>query len=216
MSLVYFPSCKFTAQYPEISKKVKSYLRDGHGAEIAACCRARLDKITGEDTIVYICNTCAAFSRESTPAAKVVSVWELLSDDAHFSYPSHGRRRLTLQDCWRVYDNAGQQEAVRQVLRNMDIDIVELDESRGNTRFCGCSLYKALPARYDVLAPKRLVEDAAGFFQPRSEAEQERLMKEHCDRMETPDAVCYCVACTNGVNLGGKNGMHLAELVFGA
>lgn len=216
MSVIYFPSCKFTAKYPQISQKIKNYLKDRHSAEIAGCCKPSLNKITDRDTVVYVCNTCAAFFNESTRAAKVISLWELLLEDTDFQYPHYTDKTLTVQDCWRVYDNRAQQEAVRQILRGMNVEVVELKENFEKTRFCGYSLYEPLPAHYGELAPKRLSADAeaGGFFRTRSQLEKEILMKRHCGEVTTPEVVCCCVACVNGIALGGKNGVHLAEMVF--
>lgn len=213
--MIYFPSCKFTVKYPQISQKVKNYMKHAHGAEISGCCRPNLSKITDADTVVYICNSCAVFSNESTPAKGVISVWELLLEDSEFQYPDCGHSRLTVQDCWRTYDNRPEQEAIRRVLDKMNVNIVEQKDNYAKTGFCGFSLYEPLPARYDEFAPKRFVADAKGFFQARPQQEKEVLMERHCGGITTPEAVCYCVACVNGINLGGKKGIHLAELVFG-
>lgn len=214
MRVIYFPSCKFTAKFPQISQKIETYLKNNHAAQIAGCCKLNLNKITATDTVVYICNTCAAFFNESTPAKNVLSLWELLLKDVDFQYPDYPKRKLTVQDCWRTYDNRAQQEAVRQILRKMNIETAELGDNYEKTRFCGYSLYEPLPARYDELAPKRFVTAAAGFFQAHSQQEKELLMKRHCSEIKTPEAVCYCVACFNGLALGGKKGIHLAEMVF--
>lgn len=215
MSRIYFPSCRFTAKYPETSKEIQKYLKDSHGAAVAGCCKAGLGAITDEDTILYICGSCAIISNESTPAANVLSLWEVLIGDADFSWPDYRGMRVGVQDCWRAFDNAGLHEAVRLMLRKMNIEVVELKDAREKSRFCGYSLYDALPARYDVWAPKRFGNAPGDLFQPRSDAEKEMLMKEHCRDIETRDVACYCIACVNGVTTGGKNGIHLAELAFG-
>ena len=38
--------------------------------------------------------------------------------------------------------------------------------------------------------------------------------EEHCAQIETDKAVCYCKFCTDGINMGGKTGVHLLELLF--
>lgn len=214
MSLLYFPSCKFTAQYPEVSKRIKAYLSDRHGAEIAGCCKQSLASVGAGDVIVYICNTCAALIRESSCAGKVISLWELLLSDQDFKVRQYADKRMTVQDCWRTYDNRGLQDAVRKLLQNMNIEVVEIDNHHEKADFCGVSLYKALPEHYEIWAPKRFVEDAGDFFVPRPEGEQELLMREHCANIDTAEVLCYCVACVNGINTGGKSGVHLAELVM--
>ena len=39
-------------------------------------------------------------------------------------------------------------------------------------------------------------------------------MEAHCGRYETDTVVCYCRNCPEGVLMGGKEGLHLAELLF--
>lgn len=40
-------------------------------------------------------------------------------------------------------------------------------------------------------------------------------MKEYCKRYKTDTVVCYCHYCLEGLLAGVKNGIHLAELLFG-
>lgn len=36
---------------------------------------------------------------------------------------------MTIQDCWRQYDNQAEQAAVRELLRRMNIEVVEMAET---------------------------------------------------------------------------------------
>ena len=93
MPLVYFPSCKFTAKYPQTSQAIQRYLQGK--ARVAGCCRPGLDELTEGDTAVYICNTCAAFLRESSRAKTVLSLWEVVLGDSDFPFPDHRGRVMT-------------------------------------------------------------------------------------------------------------------------
>ncbi|WP_371362097.1 hypothetical protein SRRS_33380 [Sporomusa rhizae] len=215
MSMIYLPSCKFTAYSPEASKKIKNYLSENYDIQIGGCCRPFHKKLTNDDTVIYICNTCSAFCQEDSAAEKTISIWELLESDKHFPFPDYGHRKMAVQDCWRVYDNASQQKAVRKILQRMNIDIEELDEKYDKTRFCGVSLYESLPKQNGEFAPNRFIENAEGLFIPHTEKEQAALMKKHCDKINSNEVVCYCIACIKGINLGGKKGIHLLDLMFG-
>jgi len=213
MAMIYYPSCRFTKHYPEASKKALHYMTKNYNVQIAGCCRLNLESITSEDTLVYICNSCVAFFKESTPA-KVVSIWELITRDEGFSYPNHSGKCVTLQDCWRAYDNPNLHDTIRKILTFMNIDVVELDRKRENADFCGPSLYQPLPKDYDKYAPIRFVKEAEGLFVSHSEEQKQALMLEHCETIVTGGVVGYCLACVDGINIGGKQGIHLAELVF--
>lgn len=214
MSMIYFPSCRFTAYSPESSRKIKQYLQDNHDIQIAGCCRPGHKSVTHKDTVIYICNTCAAFCRESTPAHTVVSIWELLINDNKFPFPNHKGKTATLQDCWRSYDNRAQQEAVREILRLMNIQILEMKENYDKTKFCGVSLLEPLPKQNGELAPRRFIENAGGFFSSCTPEEQTSRMKNYCTAIQTDEVVGYCTACVKGIDLGGKQGIHLLDLVF--
>ncbi|XEQ97635.1 hypothetical protein SPX_24990 [Sporomusa paucivorans] len=215
MSAIYLPSCKFTAHSPEASKRIKNYLSENYDIQIGGCCRPFHKQLTSDDTVIYICNTCSAFCLEDSAAEKIISVWELLAEDTHFSFPDYSHRKMALQDCWRSYDNAAQQKAVRRILQRMNINIEELDENYNKTRFCGVSLYEPLPKQNGEFAPNRFIENAEGLFIPHTEDEQAALMKKHCDKINSHEVVCYCTACIKGINLGEKNGVHLLDLMFG-
>lgn len=215
MAMVYFPSCKFTAYSLEASRKIQSYLAENYNAQISGCCRPNHQHITPQDTVVYICNTCAAICREDSAAAKVVSVWELLAADDRFAYPDYRQRKMAVQDCWRVYDNAPQQKAVRTLLQKMNIASEELDENYEKTQFCGVSLYEPLIKQNGDFAPKRFIENAKGLFLPHTPEEKTALMEKHCQMIHAAEVVCYCNGCINGIRLGGKQGIHLLDLVFG-
>ncbi len=215
MSMIYLPSCKFTLYSPEASKNIKNYLSANYDMQIGGCCRPDHKKLTNRDTVVYICNTCAAFCAEDSAAEKVVSLWELLDNDKQFLYPDYGHKKMALQDCWRVYDHTSQQKAVRRIIKRMNIDIEELDENYDKTNFCGVSLYEPLPKQNGDFAPKRFIENAEGIFLPHTKEEQVALMKEHSDKINSNEVICYCTSCINGINLGGKKGRHLLDLMFG-
>ena len=87
-------------------------------------------------------------------------------------YPDYVCERMTIQDCWRQYGNQAEQAAVRELLRRMNIEVVEMAENREHTRFCGTSLYRPAPPRNLKMAPKRFVEDAEGMFVTHTEEEQ--------------------------------------------
>ena len=215
MALVYFPSCKFTAGYPETAKQVAEYIRNRYDMTITGCCRGNLQLLTKEDTAVCICNTCSVFCDESSKARKVVSIWELIVQDAQFPFPNYHGEAITLQDCWRAYDKRSEQEAVRELMSKMNIQIVELPENYDETRFCGTSILQIPPTYYNEFAPKRFGENLPPkLFQPYTDEAKVASMKSHFNAITTEKVACYCVACANGINLGGKKSVHVMELLF--
>ena len=216
MSLLFFPSCKVKANYPEPSARLLEYLGNRYQISTMGCCKVDYPKPAPDDTAVVVCNSCAAICEESSKAGKVSSVWELVDDDPDFQFPDYGRMKVTMQDCWRSYDNASRQTAVRSLLTKMNIEYLELAENFNRTRYCGPSLLDSCPSINAELAPERFVKNGADMFRPFTPDEQKELMRRHCENISTDKVVGYCTSCVLGANMGGRQGLHLVELVFKA
>lgn len=234
-SPIYVASCVFTREEPDLSVKVQNYLKQRFHMQMIRCCvpnykdftadmpewlQSRWSGIpdyidfTADNTMVYVCHNCAAIFQETLPEVKRLSLWELILNDAEFPFPDYSHEKMTVQDCWRSYDNRSEQEAVRALLRKMNVAVVEQAENYEKTQFCGISLYSHPPKRNLDLAPKRFVENAKGKFIPHTKEEQLKLMQEHCQEITTDKVVAYCHYCVKGLKLGGKQAKHLASLLF--
>ncbi len=234
---IYVASCVFTEEYPELSRKVQEYVRAAFGLPIIRCCVAsykvgefenrmpdwyreewralpHYEKFPAGSTMVSLCHNCSAIFEERHPEIQRQSLWELILEDKNFRYPDYGGEKISVQDCWRQKENRAEQEAVRELLRRMNFQIVELEENFERTKFCGYSLYQPQPPRNPKLAPKRFLYGAQGLFQEHSQEEKLRLMREHCAKIPTEKVAAYCHYCVRGLNLGGKIGLHLARLLF--
>lgn len=232
---IYVASCVFTREEAKLSMKIQDYLRQRFHMQIIRCCVPNYKdftpdmpewlqliwkgipnykEFTANSTMVYVCHNCAAIFQETKPEVKRLSLWELILNDREFPFPDYSHEKMTLQDCWRSYDNRSEQEAVRGLLQKMNVDIVEQEEKYEKTKFCGISLYAPSPKRNLVLAPKRFVENAEGKFIPRTNEEHLKLMQEHCQNITTDKVVAYCHYCVKGLKLGGKQAKHLASLLF--
>ena len=233
----YIASCVFTRNFPELSFKIQNWVRGLGGIEIVRCCvpKYKLREFTEQlppsrrdgwtelpdcadfqpgDTVWSLCHNCSAIIEEQKPGVAVRSLWELILCDEGFEYPDLSGREFFVQDCWRARDRAGEQDAVRELLRRSGARLHELPDSREKTDFCGISLLRPAPPRNLKMAPKRFVENAAGKFVPHTPEEQKRLMTEYAARFDGCEVVDYCHYCHEGLLLGGVNAHHLAELLF--
>lgn len=234
---VFVAACVFAREYPELSEIVQNYISERFDMPIMRCCVKNYKTKEFEDSMpesihskwkllppyidmnkndvmVYICHNCSAIFQEQMPNIKILSFWELILKDDQFQFPDYSYEKMTVQDCWRSRDNQSEQDAVRELLKKMNIDIVEQKTKGKDTDFCGISLYASAPVRNLKLAPKRFVENAEGKFMPHSEEEQKKLMEEHCSQISTDRVISYCHYCDKGLNIGGKTGLHLAQLLF--
>ena len=235
---VFIAACVFTSKYPELSLRIQTYLKEHYAIPSIRCCvpQYQLKKLeeavpepyraqwrtlpdfqpfTPEHTMIYLCHNCRNIFLEQHPEVPAKSLWELLLEDEAFPFPDYHGETMAVQDCWRSNDNRIEQDAVRALLKKMNINVVELPENHEKTDFCGYSLYQSQPARNAKLAPHRYVELAKGKFEPHTEEEKKQLMEAYCRTIPTDKVVAYCHYCVDGLKLGGKDGIHLAELLFG-
>lgn len=195
-------------------------------SEIAEKSTNVVGKAMTKEEIVYIENTFAdaakrvkesGFDGVEIHAAHTYLINQFLSPYYNKRTDEYGgslENRMSLQDCWRSYDNRSEQAAVRALLQKMNVDIVEQEENYEKTNFCGVTLYAPAPKRNLNLAPKRFIENAQGKFIPHTKEEQLQRMKEHCQKITTDEVITYCHYCTIGLKFGGKRARHLASLLF--
>lgn len=238
MAQYYIASCVFTSQFPELSLRIQDYIKDRYGFTVVRCCipkykirefeekmpEGKLRECWSRlpdscvfkegDQVFSLCHNCSNIIEEMHPGVQVRSLWELIDSDPLFSFPDYHGLKAYVQDCWRAKDRRDEQDAVRSLLAKMNIEVMEIQENRESTDFCGASLYRAQPPRNPVLAPKHYVEGAAGKFIPHSPEEQKEKMQEYCRQFNGCKVVCYCHYCYEGLQLGGADASHLAQMLF--
>ena len=214
MSRIFLPSCTMKRRYPWASSKIREYLERTQNVVTVGCCKAACNKIHEDDDVVLICNDCAAIMEESSKARRIEFVWEIVDRDENFAFPDYHGEPMTIQDCWRAHEKRSVQEAIRSVLRKMNIAPVELEDSFEKTRYCGADLLKPYTETDLKYAPRRYVLEGGSMFTPMSEEAKDKVLKDHCSGIATEKVVCYCPSCLDGINRGGKKGYHLLDLLF--
>ena len=214
MSNIFFPSCKVTKRFPGPSTRLRTWLEANYEAEVTGCCKINHKNTTPEDTAVVICNNCGAIVEESGNAGTPTFVWEWIDACEDFPFPDYHGERMALQDCWRAYDRRGVQDAIRSILRKMNIDIEELPENYGKTKFCGADLMEPCTDVEKRFAPRRYDIEGGHMYKPMTPYEQDAALRDHCSSIESEKVICYCLACYDGLRRGGKTPIHLIELLF--
>lgn len=234
----YIAACVFTSQFPQLSRQIQQYIENRFSMPIARCCfpQYKLKEFEEKmpegilrdtwshlpdhapyhpgDTVYSLCHNCSNIIEEMHPDVTVKSLWELILNDRQFPFPDYSGMKVTVQDCWRARERRDEQDAVRELLKKMNIAFVEAPQNRENTRYCGSSLLRPQPPRNPKVAPRHYVAEAQGLFIPHTEEEQVALMKGYCGTLETETVVCYCHYCLEGLLQGGKDGRHIAQLLF--
>lgn len=233
-SYKYIASCVLSKNYPDISASALDYV-EKRGIQIMRCCVPDYKVKEFEDvmqpsiadrwksypyyipykegdTIVSACHNCTNIFSEVHPDVDVISIYELIARDENFVYPDYHGREMTLQDCWRAKDHDEEKKAVRELLRRMNIKVVEMEDDED---FCGISLLRPQPARNPKMAPLHYgPEQTVGKFGTYTPEEQAAIMREHGKKIPTDEVVCYCHYCLEGLRLSGKKSFHVLELLF--
>ena len=208
----YLPSCQFKAAFTDVSARIQTYLKE-KGVSVTGCCKVSQDNFQPGDTVLNNCCSCMLITEEKSPEADVVSLYEYLLQDPDFSWPDLHGERITVQDCFRARDHRSEQEAIREMLRQMNAVPVELKENFENAAFDGVWLF-APKIPQEKFAPEAFGEINRNHITPVPQDQWEQKMKEHAAQYETDRVACYCNACLKGVKLGGANGVHILELAF--
>lgn len=238
MTEYYIASCVFTSQFPELSLRIQDYVRDRFGFTVVRCCvpKYKLREFEEKmpegklrecwsslpdsalfsegDRVYSLCHNCNNIIEEMHPGIEVHSLWELINSDPAFSFPDYHGLKVYIQDCWRSRDRRDEQDAVRNLLAKMRVEVIEPAKTKEQTEFCGASLYRAQPPRNPKLAPKHYVDGAAGKFIPHSPEEQKEIMQEYCRQFCNNKVVCYCHYCLEGLLMGEADAVHLAAMLF--
>lgn len=209
----YFPSCNFTKASPDTSKRVRQYLADVHGIKTIGCCRPGHKKLSGEDIALTICQSCSAIIGENTKTEEI-SIFQFLNKDDHFPWPDYHGEEITLQDCWRAKGKHDLHDAVRRILTKMNMRVVELEECRDESRFCGVFRYNPMREENIRIAPHYFVDQMEECLEIHTPKEQQILMEENSKRYHTNRVAVYCNSCLRGLEQGGVKGIHVMDLMF--
>jgi hypothetical protein len=223
MAKIFFPSCQNKIAYPNASEKLREYLISSYGVEkIAGCCRAGNDRreLSSEDTAIVICNTCFGCCEQLSEVGNIISVWEIIDSDYNFPFPNYNDEKITVQDCSSAVGKDNIHNAVRSLLKKMNMEPIQLNENRNKCQFCGGMAayvqqsvrnadHSSRPAR-----PETRSTGTAGVLEEQSEKGKINFMKEHVKQFTTEKVACYCVKCDAGIKMGGKKSVNLINLLF--
>lgn len=193
MKRVFAPGCALMIYKPEFGKKVLDFLNKefGHIDEHLTCCRHEPNLEKGTQ-IINTCAGCDRRYRQLYEGISTISLWELLVESQTFSFPDYNGRKMTVQDACPTRDQKRVHDAVRALLKRMNISLVEPEKTRDKGTCCGDSFYGVLP-----------VEEV-----------KEKMMKRALE-MPVDDVVVYCVSCCKSMHIGGKKPRYMIDLLFG-
>lgn len=217
MSYLYFPSCNFSRQWPETTKKIKAFM-ESRGVPVTGCCRPNHVKLDEDSALrpIIVCQTCRILLNEQHPDQPPISLYEYLDSLEDMVFPDYHGEAITLQDPWRSHTNAKEKAAVRSLMQKMNIQVVELPGTEEEIRFDGRFMFR--PTNPDNLrrAPKAFTE-ISKEVKPMTDEEFKSYMTEYCKRFTTRRVASYSNTAVPGLNLGlpeGKTAVHIMQLIF--
>ncbi len=194
MTKTYFnPGCALSIYKPEIENKILKFLSENYG-EVTLhkiCCRHDPQLESGS-LIINVCAGCDRRFRSLYQGISTISLWEVLDGLDAFQYPDYKGLKLSVHDACPVREKPQVHKAVRNLLKKMNIDVVETKFSGTNSICCGDDLYLKIPIE-----------------------KVHQKMKERADSMPCNEVCVYCISCIKSMYTGGKKPRHLIDLLMG-
>ncbi len=191
MKKAFVPGCALMLYDQELAEKIYRYLRlrfPEIGLSLT-CCR-NPQTLSPDTEIISICPGCI-HKFESKHGYKSTSIYDVILSDPSFPYPDYHGAEVSIQDACPTRHHPTVQAAVRQLLENMHLCLIEPPHTRENTICCGDVYWNSL-----------------------SREETLQKMQERGAEMPCEDVVVYCVSCIKALHHGGKTPRYLMDLLF--
>jgi len=193
MNRVFAPGCALMLYRPELAARIHAALERSLGRMDMwmRCCRKE-PGFEQETEVINVCPGCDKRFGRDYANSSTVSLWEVLAETDVFPFPDYGGRVMTVIDACPTRDRTQVHDAVRVLLRKMNIVLREPKATRTHGKCCGDIYWGELP-----------VDDV------------KRRMKERASEMPVDDIVVYCVSCAKAMFVGGRRPHHMIDLLFG-
>lgn len=194
MIKTYFnPGCALSIYKPEIENKMVKFLNENYGeVKLHKICCHHDPQLEAGSLIINVCAGCDRRFRSLYEGVATISLWEVLDGLNTFQYPDYNGLELSVHDPCPVREKPQVHRAVRNLLKKMNINVVETKFSGTRSICCGDDFY-----------PKLAVEKV------------HQKMKKRADSMPCKEVCVYCVSCIKSMYIGGKAPRHLIDLLLG-
>ncbi|MCW6108995.1 (Fe-S)-binding protein [Clostridium sporogenes] len=194
MTKTYFnPGCALSIYKPEIENKILKFLNENYGeVTLHKICCHHNPQLESGSLIINVCAGCDRRFRSLYEGISTISLWEVLDGLDAFQYPDYKGLKLSVHDACPVREKPQVHKAVRNLLKKMNIDVVETKFSGTNSICCGDDFYSKLPIE-----------------------KVHQKMKERAESMPCNEVCVYCVSCIKSMYIGGKTPRHLIDLLIG-
>lgn len=214
---VFFPGCSLMAYSPHIVMKTYDYLKEKiPGIGIMSKCCGNPTHVMGNTTkfskyhsdiqyelekegitkIIVACQNCYNTIEKNSTNIKVISLWEVIAKE---KIPSKliniGDKidiRFAIHDPCPTRNYPRVHQAIREIIRQLNLKTKEFEYSKEKTLCCGSGAM--LGVTNNKLALKQ--------------------MKKRANQTNQTHIVTYCEECVESMTKGGKNSIHILDLLF--
>lgn len=215
---VFIPGCTVPASLPKEVEKVTLHLSEMLGEEVSAilrCCGRPTEMIRemdvfaerygrvqqeiedlGAETIITVCPSCYK-TYDTYSGKKMISYWDLMKDT--IGIPK-GQKGIGINSdvIFNIHDPCvsrhmhTHQESIRWILEELGYKYEEMEHHKTNTRCCSVGGMQA------CVDPELAVQ----------------YITRRMDDATQDHIVTYCGSCRGSMEKGGKDGVHILELLF--
>ena len=191
-TLRFAPGCGLMLYKPRLATRLHGVIEEHVGpADLLHTCCRHVPPLAPGTRVVNVCPGCDRRYRQNYEQATTVSVWELMVEGGFPDVPDYRGRAMTIIDACPTRDQERVHDAVRALVRRMNITLIEPRHTRTKSTCCGDSLWES--------ASPDAVRGA---------------MRAKAASMPADEVIVYCVSCAKAMFLGGKRPRYLPDLLF--
>ena len=193
MQYIFAPGCALMAYKPNLVERLKDWVESQYGPmETLQTCCFLSPKLEPGTCVVTPCATCTVNYLKGQKDCSSLFLLSAIAKSDNFPFPDYGGRPMSIQDTCSARSNLEYLEAVRTILKRLNITLVEPERSGATSKCCGQVFYGKLP------------EEKVAF-----------QMKSRAQEMPCEDVVTYCASCIMAMTVGGKRPRYILDLLFG-
>jgi Fe-S oxidoreductase len=191
-NMVFAPGCALMLYKPDLVKKVHLMLNELFGEmDLHLTCCQHEPNLKPGTVVINVCPGCNKRFANDYPHISTISLWEILAESDSFPFPDYRGLSMSIIDACPTREQEKIHDAIRLLLKKMNIKVVEPKHTRTKSTCCGDSFYGLIPVE-----------------------EVKELMVKRTSEMTEDDVVVYCISCVKAVYNGGKKSRYLVDLLF--
>lgn len=194
MTKTYFnPGCALSIYKPEMENRILKFLNTYYGeVSLHKICCHHDPKLEAGSLIINVCAGCDRRFRSLYEGISTISIWEILDGMDTFPFPDYHGLKVSVHDACPVREKPQVHQSVRNLLKKMNIEVIETKNHGTHSICCGDDFYPKLPIE-----------------------KIHQKMKERAESMPCNEVCVYCVSCIKSMYIGGRKPRYLVDLLMG-